>query len=86
MKPNDSKLTIGFTKPAVYKIKVLGELNKKFSGKLSGMQVFINRESDGKTISVLVGQINDQAALSGILNALYEMQFTILSLNVMEDL
>jgi hypothetical protein len=36
------------------------------------------RQSQSTTVTDLVGQVADQAALSGILNALYEMHLPIL--------
>ena len=74
-----------FIKPAIYKIKVYGRLNKNWSEKLGGMQINETRSKEKSMVSVLVGQINDQSALSGILNMLYESHLTILSVNMLKD-
>lgn len=67
-----------FERPGVYQIKVEGELDPKWSGSLGGMQIKIHREAD-KTCSIITGEISDQAALNGILNGLYDLHFTVIS-------
>ena len=82
------KYEINFQKPAVYKIIVQGEIEKDWSGKLQGLQITIERSQGKRPASILVGQIKDQAALSGIMQTLYEMQMTIISvqrLHVLEQ-
>lgn len=73
-----------FIKPAVYKIKVLGDLNLSWSERLGGLQISVEKPKDRDPVSLLIGQINDQSALSGILNALYENHFTIISVNMLK--
>ena len=74
-----------FQKPAMYKIKVHGELNENWSERLQGMQINVDRSQSKKPVSVLVGQIHDQSALSGVLNALYEFNMTILSVRMLKN-
>jgi hypothetical protein len=74
-----------FKKPAIYKIKVLGDLGESWSERLGGMQINVERSQDKSPVSVLIGQINDQSALSGVLNTLYELHLTIMSVNVLKD-
>jgi hypothetical protein len=74
-----------FKKPAIYKIKVLGDLSESWSERLGGMQINVERSQDKSPVSVLIGQINDQSALSGVLNTLYELHLTIMSVNVLKD-
>ena len=73
-----------FIKPAVYKIKVLGDLNVSWSERLGGLQISIEKTKDKGPVSMLIGQINDQSALSGILNTLYENHLTIISVNMLK--
>lgn len=87
-KKNTSKFS--FIKPAVYKIKVQGDLHQGWSERLGGLQIKSeeseDKESEDKEIvSVLIGQINDQAALSGVLNTLYENHMTIISVNMLKQ-
>lgn len=72
-----------FQKPALYEIKVEGVLNNKWTEKLQGLNISNERFPNGYQISVLKGQINDQAALAGILNTLYDLNMTILSVNTL---
>ena len=82
---NKSLSEFSFRKPAVYKIIVQGELDASWSGRLGGLQINVDRSKDKKPITVLIGQINDQSALSGILTALYDFHFPIISVNLLND-
>ena len=83
------KLTItqefSFTKPAVYKIHVQGDLGTSSSAKLGGMQITLLNSKNREPESMLIGRITDQAALSGILYTLYELHLTILSVSMLSD-
>ena len=79
------KPEFNFQKPAVYKIKVHGEIEKSWADKLQGLQINIERSQSKSTISVLVGQINDQSALSGVLNTLYDMHMTVISVHMLSE-
>ena len=74
-----------FQKPAMYKIKVQGELKENWSERLLGMQITIERSQNNIPVSVLIGQINDQTALSGVLNALYDYNMTIISVQMLKS-
>jgi hypothetical protein len=74
-----------FTKPAVHKIKVLGDLSEDWSDRLGGMQINVDRSQETGPVSVLIGQINDQSAISGVLNRLYESHLTIISVTMLKD-
>ena len=75
-----------FQKPAVYKIKVQGEVKKSRTEKLHGLQINIERSPSRSPVSVLVGQINDQSALSGVMHTLYEMHMTVISVHMLSEL
>jgi hypothetical protein len=75
----------GFQKPAVYKIKVQGEINGSLANRLGGLQINVNRSKANTLETVLIGQINDQAALSGLLNTLYDFHIPIISVNMLHD-
>ncbi len=78
----DWELTVD--KPATYCIRVVGFLDKNWSDRLGGLK--INPSSlDGKqTITTLSGLIIDQAALFGVLKALYDMRLPLLSVECLE--
>jgi hypothetical protein len=65
--------------PAIYKIRVRGRLDDSWSDRVGGMQVTETRGADGEAETILVGRLADQAALSGILNQLYELHLPVLS-------
>jgi hypothetical protein len=74
-----------FQKPAIYKIKVEGVLQENWIEKFQGLKIRNERSLSGKPISVLTGKINDQSALSGLLNMLYDYNMTILSVNMLKN-
>ena len=67
------------SEPAIYRIRVRGQLNTALSDRLEGMQIENLMRSNGKTESVLEGRILDQAALSGVLNKLYDLHLPVMS-------
>lgn len=76
IKGNKSKFS--FSQPATYQIRVLGKVPESYAERISGMAVTY-QESKEKVITTLIGELRDQAALSGILNSLYELHMTVLS-------
>ena len=70
--------------PAIYRVRVAGKLDSKWSGLLESMNITAVKNSEGETESILVGRLDDQAALSGILNSLYEMHLAVLSAECLE--
>ena len=85
MSPEEINPKFIFTKAAVYKIKVQGDLSESWPERLGGLQINVERTRDEKPISVLIGEIKDQAALSGVLNTLYELHFSIISVKILKD-
>ena len=67
-------LTMG--SPAIYKIRVRGNLADSWSEKLGGLQIVATA---AKGTTVITGSLPDQAALSGVLNTLYELQLPVVS-------
>ena len=65
--------------PAIYRIRVQGKLDAKLAARLGGMQITEVKGKDKGPETILVGRIVDQAALSGILNSLYELRMPVLS-------
>lgn len=71
-----------FNKSCIYEIRVLGELPEEWSDRLGGMQIIVERKTGSKTVTILTGRISDQAALSGILNTLYDRHMTVISVKM----
>jgi hypothetical protein len=70
--------------PAIYRIRVEGSINPKWFSRLEGMNVTAGSSEPGITESILVGRLADQAALSGLLNTLYELHRPVLSVDCLE--
>ena len=49
------------------------------------MEVRIHENPKGETFSVLKGRLKDQAALSGILNSLYELHHVVMEVQIIKD-
>ena len=60
---------------AIYQIRIQGQIDESWSNWLGGLT--ITSQPDGETL--LIGPIVDQAALHGILDKLYAMNLSILS-------
>jgi len=67
-----------FSAPGYYRILLQGQLNPDWSGRLGGMQVVAPALEVDTGVTVLQGRVRDQAELSGILNALYELHLPLL--------
>lgn len=81
-----TKQAFSFKKAAVYRILVKGKVDKAWSDRLNSMQINIEERSGGKTFTSLIGRITDQTALSSILLTLYEMNMTVISVNMLSDI
>jgi hypothetical protein len=80
-----SKKSFAFNRPGEYRIRVLGFLDERWSERLGGLRITTNSLKDQEPVTVLVGQIRDQAELSGVLNTLYEHHLTLLSVEKLKD-
>ncbi len=72
-------------KSGKYRIRVNGRLDEKWSDRLAGMRISTCQGSDKNTETILVGQIRDQAELAGVLNSLYELHLSILSVEFLDN-
>ncbi len=72
-----------FGQPAVYQISVLGILDKSWSSRMSNMQISLEKNLGSKNEYHLIGKLKDQAELNGILNTLYDLHLTILSIKIL---
>ncbi len=69
----------GFDRPATYRIGVLGRIPARWCDRLEGMTI-TERSSDAEpTVTTLLGELSDQAALAGVFNTLYELHLPVLS-------
>lgn len=65
--------------PNTYQIIVNGTLDKKWINDITDMSVDYKMSTSG-SISILTGEIIDQASLSGIINTLINNRNTIISI------
>ena len=80
MSNSENKHRFSFDRPGNYRIRVLGLLDESWSARLGGMRITSSRSKDQKVaVTQLIGQVRDQAKLAGLLNSLYELHLTLLS-------
>jgi hypothetical protein len=77
MFPPDSQLSKN--KIAAYQIKVKGDLDDNWSDWFSGLKIQSGKMPDGSTISILMGAIQDQAELRGVLIKLLDLNLVLIS-------
>ena len=71
-------MDLTFDSAATYQIRVRGLVPRGWSDRMGGMAITYIK--DGKpTETILCGQLADQAALLGLLNALYNMHLPLVS-------
>ena len=75
-----------FDSPASYQIVVQGRLDATWSDRLEGMKICrAAGTADFPVTTSLEGELSDQAALAGVLNALYEMHLPVISVRRMSS-
>jgi len=84
MVENELPRKSAFATPGTYRIRVRGVVDTKWSDWLGGMTI-TTWESQGTRETDLVGRVADQAALAGILNALYDMHLPILRVEFLDE-
>ena len=75
---------IPFDLPATYEIIVQGRVDPSMSGILEGMTICQATVEADHPVTTLEGELSDQAALAGVLNTLYELHLTVLSVKRLE--
>lgn len=68
-----------------YRIVVRGSLSIPWAQRLGGLDLEVQRSADGRPLTVLKGWMADQAALSGVLDTLSELQLTLLLVERLDD-
>ena len=64
--------------PANYEIRVVGVLDLTWSDRLQGLVIRVKEYADGMFVTILSGRLKDQAALLGVLNALFTLKLPLL--------
>jgi hypothetical protein len=73
-----------FSKPGFYRIEVDGQLRPGWSDRIGAMQISPPSLKTDPAVTVLEGRVSDQAELAGILNTLYELHLSLLSVQYMD--
>jgi hypothetical protein len=79
----DNKISVD--NPAIYSIRVVGRLDQSWSNRLGGMTISVSSQEGQSAVSTLSGAMIDQAALFGVLKALYDMHLPLLSVECLES-
>ena len=70
--------------PAIYRVRISGQLSPHWADYLQGMAVVIEETGDQSTVTEIMGRLPDQAALMGILQHLYNCSIPLLSVECLE--
>ena len=71
-------------RPATYCIQVVGYLDDNWSDRLGGLVITSSGQVGKRAVTTLSGPLIDQAALFGVLKALYDMRLPLLSVECLE--
>ena len=71
--------------PATYHIRVIGQLDENWSNRLGGLNISSTCSNDHQVITSLKGSLIDQAALFGVLMALYDSRLLLLSVEFLGE-
>jgi hypothetical protein len=85
MMTNITSNPILFDRPASYQICVQGRIDLTWSDRLEGMTITLSKSEVGAPLTTLEGELRDQAALAGVLNALYELHLPVISVKRLGD-
>jgi hypothetical protein len=76
---------VEFGGSATYRIVAQGILPAHWRGRVGGMEIIDTTEGDDQPQVTLVGPILDQAALRGVLETLYHLHMSIISIERLKD-
>jgi len=73
------EIDISFDRPATYRIIAKGRIDQLWFEDLGGMEIHVESHENEPAITILTGQVRDQAELMGGMNSLYELRMAVLS-------
>jgi hypothetical protein len=62
-----------------YEIRAKGALDEGWSPRLNGLEISVDSSEPGHPVTVLTGDLEDEAALNGVLRTLYALGLALLS-------
>ena len=81
-KSQDEAMTMGG--PATYRITVQDTTDLSWTSRLAGMNISEKILDNDAVVTILVGRLPDQTALSSVLNTLYELHLPVVSVDCLE--
>jgi hypothetical protein len=70
---------ITFDGPARYRILIKGGIPGNWSDRMDGMSIRQHEADDGEPVTILEGDLADQAALTGVINTLYALHLPVIA-------
>jgi hypothetical protein len=70
-----------FDGPAIYCITIRGRIGKSYSEHLGGMQIVSQSRANEPPLTIIHGEVLDRAQLLEIMNAVFDLNMTILSVD-----
>jgi len=80
-----SKSHYAFDRPGNYRIRVEGFLDKNWFERLDNVSISTAGQEDQRLVTVLTGLMRDQAELVGVVNTLYDLHLTLLSVEYIDE-
>jgi hypothetical protein len=76
-----STCELGLCQPASYQIEVVGHLDVKKATWFEGLSLTNGYGEDGTPITIITGEVHDQAMLHGLLTAIRDLGLPLLAVN-----
>ena len=69
--------------PATYQICIQGYLDQSWSDYVGDVSIRVQSQPNEPVVTVIIGEFQDQAALTGALTQLYDLGFPLLSVQIL---
>jgi hypothetical protein len=76
---------LSLDQPGAYRIRVQGALRGNWVEYFEEMKLEVEESEDGVQTTILSGCLSDQAAVQGVLQKLYNLGFTLLSVDRIDE-
>ena len=86
MSDSQSWKDLKFEASASYRVRVQGHLDNSWSDRLGGMVLTRAFTADKQPMTILIGRLRDQAALAGVMDALYNLHLPVISVELLDDM
>ena len=83
--PKPQKNRLQFDSPARYQIRVQGRIDARYSDRVEGMAISLPATGKEQLVTILEGELLDQASLAGVLTTLYELHLPVLSVKCLSS-